>query len=248
MDFEDEVPQLVLDLQKKKEKALAECGICNGGGWLSETMMCQCLRKIMVEYRMLEANVPRNLSNKELKDYHAQKSVPFRRFKEFLEKIQTAREKGIGLYIYGPSGSGKSFLGVLALKHAIEQHLMTGFYIKTSHWIKALQDFEKNPHGEKVVEWGVMETDVLVLDDVGKYYKTSSGYTEAQVDRCIQKRVDDNKITIYTSEESMEDMGKRFGNHILSRLYEKMIEIMLPATGDFRKEVLSKKVERELLG
>ena len=94
--------------------------------------------------------------------------------RKYLEKMDEMLENGIGLFLYSDENStGKTSIAVLALKQALR--LRRTAYFEESGRLKAAliraEEFEENIP----IERRIRTVDLLVLDDVGKEYRTESG-------------------------------------------------------------------------
>lgn len=106
------------------------------------------------------------------------------------EMLDEARKRGHGLFLWGPNGTGKSYVAAALCKRArgqfrISAYSVSAFELKEA-WIKdvpASEDFD-----ETRIE-RVQKVQFLVIDDVGKEHRAkNSGFAENQLDALLRHR------------------------------------------------------------
>ena len=84
------------------------------------------------------------------------------------------------------------------------------------------------------IEERMMMVDVLILDDIGKEYRTSSGYAENVIETLVRARVQKVKTTIMTGNVHPKDMKKIYSEDFSALLKESVVPVNV--TGyDFRE-------------
>lgn len=80
------------------------------------------------------------------------------------------------------------------------------------------------PSVQRAVEADVMgryqRAGLLVLDDIGVEQVTSSGWAEDRMYQLISERHDQHRPTVFTSNLSLDDLGRRYGQRTLWRIAE----------------------------
>jgi DNA replication protein DnaC len=159
---------------------------------------------------------------------------------EFVKKYPTKR----GFLLMGPSGLGKTHLAVgtiseLTLNHGVRCMFKDFFYLLSE--LKQAYS-EGTPENEVILP--LIETDVLVIDELGK--GRSNEWELNILDQLISKRYNASRRTLITtnyvtkeiamaSGESDEILEVRVGDRIASRLFE-MCELIHLEGRDYRKE------------
>jgi DNA replication protein DnaC len=159
---------------------------------------------------------------------------------EFVKKYPTKN----GFLLMGPSGLGKTHLAVgtiseLTLKHGVKCLFKDFFYLLSD--LKQAYS-EGTPENDVILP--LIETDVLVIDELGK--GRSNEWELNILDQLISKRYNASKKTLITTNyvtfELAEEIGDkheilevRVGERIASRLHE-MCEFLYLQGRDYRKE------------
>jgi DNA replication protein DnaC len=144
--------------------------------------------------------------------------------KKYLDNINKAIEKGIGLYIYGPHGVGKTALAVIALKTAIKQY-RTGFFSRSSDIVEFARSGWRNEDKKNFWTYVVNNNDFFVIDDIGRLFNGINESERNHIDEIFMKRDDSNLCTIITSNHSLENNKDIYGEALYSSFKERLIEI-----------------------
>lgn len=238
-------------------KCILECESCNGAGnILSENEngysyvalcdFCGVIRRNVKLYNtagipskysqvlQVDANLRIKASDKAL-----QRALVYAK-EEFVKKYPTKD----GFLLMGASGRGKTHLAVgtiseLTLKHGVKCMFKDFFYL-----LSELKQAYSEGSPENDVILPLIETDVLVIDELGK--GRSNEWELNILDQLISKRYNASKKTLITTNyitydlvkdlgDSKEILEVRVGDRIASRLHE-MCEFLYLDGNDFRKE------------
>jgi DNA replication protein DnaC len=159
----------------------------------------------------------------------------FQRCRKYCQIPDQALENGYGMYIYGDSGTGKTHLTACMcneLMSKMHQCLFTNFF-EISKLIRST--WNGNADSENVVR-RLCEVDFLFLDDLGTEKVTSNGednWLQGQVFDIINKRYNNKKPTIFSSNYSMNELIADRGlmKKTVDRIGE-MSTAMIKLTGD----------------
>ena len=258
--------------------ALDNCTLCRGTGWKlvarpdgaagSVAVACDCGMQDRATRVMERARIPKRYEHCDFESYvtdltdgktwmaqHAQSLKQAKLLTQgFVRDYPGSSEKGL-LFI-GPSGVGKTHLGVAALKELIQRG-HAGLFCDYRELLKEIQA-SYNPASEstemKILE-PIRTVEILVLDDLGA--SKPSDWVRDIVGIVLNARYNENRTTIITTnyldnpategetarlpngklilptrEDSLE---QRIGSRMRSRLYEmcRTVEVSAP---DFRRE------------
>jgi DNA replication protein DnaC len=157
---------------------------------------------------------------------------------EYVVNLDHALRSGMGLYLFGKYGTGKTSVGVLILKEALAQgypgHFTSFMDLKDTYT-------QSYSGGEEDREWyrkKIRETQLLVIDDPGKQSADSQKgfeYSRTVLDDVLRHRMADDLPTIITSNLPLGEFGEGYGDRLRSLVTEKMLFHEMSGT-DFRPE------------
>lgn len=142
-----------------------------------------------------------------------------------------------GLYLYGPTGVGKTLLSCVVLNELIRLYQVEAHYAKISRDIIGKLRDTFNPqsdlYGEgRRIEQNLASFPALVIDDFGVQRETP--WVNSVLYDLIDTRYENNLLTILTSNEPMDSWKEISGGRVLSRLREMCLEIFIEAD-DYRR-------------
>lgn len=190
-------------------------------------------------YGKERANIPREYWYLKIENYQGDMDA-LNEIKEYLKYIDNYYKKNIGLFLFGPHGVGKTLLAVYILKEAIKKGYKSVRFTCLSDIISQFtaswfSDDEKKEFYNKM-----METQFLVIDDVGKEFKSSkNNLTESVFDKILRYR---DHPTIITSNKVSEHIETSYGESIGSLMSGKLISVSFKGT-DFRKKSMAKSLK-----
>ena len=174
---------------------------------------------------MNRANVPSRFWNVKLSEIP--EHLEYRdKVRKYLEKMDEMLENGIGLFLYSDENStGKTSIAVLALKQVLR--LRRTAYFEESGRLKAAliraEEFEENIP----IERRIRTVDLLVLDDVGKEYRTESGFAENTIESVLRDRSQSMRLTIMTSNLKPNKIEQVYSADLAALLRETMIPLRI---------------------
>jgi len=186
------------------------CSICQGTGWkylgaedARRVVACDCRKSRQTERLLKLAHIPRRYQHCEISNFEVL-SGPF----QFaMERARLAAESFVdrypaeeaGLLLLGPIGVGKTHLAVGILQDLIRHKLIPCLFCDYRELLKSIQD-SYNPTvdtTEMEILRPVMETEVLVLDELGSV--KPSEWVWDTVSLVLNTRYNENRTTIITT-------------------------------------------------
>lgn len=172
----------------------------------------------------------------------------FNRCKKYCQVSKEVLERGIGIYLFGNKGTGKSHLTACMANELMESYysvLYTNFS-EISKYIRGT--FNKSNETESDFIERLMSVDFLFIDDFGTEIVTKNGedlWLQEKVFEVINKRYNNNRPIIFTSNYSLRQLIEERGiaDKTIDRINE-MCEVMKLEGDSYRKRV---KAEREVL-
>jgi len=226
---------------------LAPCPDCGGTGWEflkgKGVKPCRCKTEARADILFGAARIPRRFEHCGFDNFEpACISVgrALMNTKKFVEEYPLV---DVGLLYLGRCGVGKTHLAVAALKELINKGI-GGLFYDFRDLLKEIQDSynPKTSTSELSILAPVFDAEILVLDELGASKPTA--WVQETITHIINKRYNDKKVTIFTSnyldmpigssyDESLTD---RVGARLRSRLHEMCR--LVPMEGDDYRETL----------
>lgn len=165
--------------------------------------------------------------------------VMYDRMKRYCDKWEEMKNRNIGLYLFGNTGSGKTFYAS-AIANYLRKELNEYVLIGSSSALvnEMFGDFGRN---RKLMEYKITHYPLMVIDDLGTENKTEN--MMASLEQIIDLRCNAKLPLIVTSNYSPKELytdGGLLGERIKSRLSDMCVPLLV-ATEDRRK---GKAVER----
>jgi DNA replication protein DnaC len=246
---------------KQASSGLSGCPECNGSGWIylvkdgaAGVQRCDCFRQARIDRLITNARIPSRYAHCELSSFEVREklttqSIEFAKLaaEAFVEEFPSATP--IGLLFMGPQGVGKTHLSVGIIKALMRRKAVPCMFRAFPELLKEIQ-MSYSPISESSelsLLAPVLETDVLVLDELGS--QTPSAWVKDTVSYILNYRYSENKVTIFTTNYLDADdpmstrkgvfysLRDRIGDQMRSRLYE-MCKTIVVKGQDFRQNVL----------
>jgi DNA replication protein DnaC len=148
------------------------------------------------------------------------------KIEKYLNAIPKAAKDGIGLYISGSHGVGKTALAIIILKAALKNYY-TAFFSRSTEVIEFVRSGWKNEDKKAYWTYVVNNCTFFVIDDLGRLFSQISDSERANIDEIFTKRDDSNLCTIITANHSLETNKDLLGDALYSNFKERLIEVKL---------------------
>jgi DNA replication protein DnaC len=219
-------------------------GAPEGGSGAAGALTLEAQREFFLRLRLQRAQIPRRFLNKSLKNFRATDvdEAPAGKWGRGVRQgVQPEGRRACrGLIMEGPVGCGKSHLAVAILREVIEKGY-SGLYYNSPDLlaeIRATYSNDEGPSEDTILE-EVAGVDLLVLDDLGA--EKVSGFVLDRFYLIINKRYENCKPIIVTTNLDQETLINRLGERIVSRLLEMCQEFKHFPEVDYRREKLKGK-------
>lgn len=137
-----------------------------------------------------------------------------KRCNTFCEKWEEVKNKGLGMYIYGDIGTGKSLLTACIGNYLLNKNVSVLFtnFLNIAKQIKL--SFYNNGMSESEFIERLTEVDLLIIDDLGTENFMKDGertWIQTKIYDVINLRWVKKKSTIFTSNESLVELVEKCG-------------------------------------
>lgn len=219
------------------------CPTCGGSRkyvWRDVEFACDCETQLQLHKLYLRAGIGDVMQRLTWDDYHSDVAA-LKTAYQYLGNHYHFVRNGIGVMFIGEFGAGKTMLACLVAKALIRlgyDVFFTTFQgmtqLFTSGW--------KSEDDKALFERRVVNSDVLVLDDIGKEYRTKTNMSESLFDHVLRQRVLNARPTFITANDDPEALRHGYGSAVISLISER--SIVRATTGlDYRPAARDRAIE-----
>lgn len=171
----------------------------------------------------------------------------FSRCKKYCEVAHKVLDKGIGIYLFGTKGTGKSRL-TACMANALMDNYYTVLYTNFSEISKYIRGtFNKRNETEYDFLERLTSIDFLFIDDFGTELVTKEDqdlWLQEKVFEVVNKRYNNNKPIIFTSNYSLRELYEKRGvaDKTIDRINE-MCEVMKLNGDSYRRKIKEQREE-----
>lgn len=228
-----------------ENKFCPTCSATKSYVWRGETYHCDCNSQRHLYKHYLNAGIGVLYQRLTWDDYQgdttAQKIAG-----EYLNQHQIFLNRGLGLLFLGPFGTGKTMLANLLLKDLVKLGYRC-FGTTFASMISMFTSGWKSSEEQQFFEQKIKNSQILLLDDVGKEFKTKTNLSESTFDDVLRARIQAGRPTFMTTNMTQSDMLEGYGSAVLSLLQEVSITHTF-AGHDFRQKARERSLIESLGG
>jgi DNA replication protein DnaC len=198
------------------------------------------------EDRVKNLRIPARYRDKDLSNYDKSKGdeTAYEAVEHWCSTINRNHSEGMGLYLYGHTGVGKTHLAQGAALQVIRNHNISGIFITADRYIEMVYDEMRNdgdlpePYSDPFLLKYMRRTfDILVLDGLGSERATTE-FARNAIISLIDNRYEERLITIVTSILPPAELSRTYGKRLLSIIQESCFLINVEGQ-DYRKVISS---------
>ena len=158
---------------------------------------------------------------------------------DYSENVLKMLERGTGIYLYGPTGVGKTYL-LAALANELMECMHTVLFTSIAEILKRIRStWQKDAkEDEEAIFAEIRTVEFLFLDDIGQENFGISGsdnWTREKTYELVNARYNSMRPTIFSSNMSLEELrAKGIGQPVAERIAE-MTTIRFELTGVNRR-------------
>lgn len=209
------------------------CGTTGTFRWKGQEHECDCRAQLNLHKHYLSAGVGVAYQRLSWDDYVGDPKVR-EQCEKYVENASQYVSRGVGMMLYGSFGSGKTLATNLLIKNLI--HLGYDCYATTfASMIELFTAGWRSPEEQRWFQRKVVQSDVLLLDDLGRELKRNTKLSESTFDDVLRTRVQTGKVTFVTTNLTPDEMDDGYGSAVLSLLQESSVVREIEGT-DFRPQ------------
>jgi DNA replication protein DnaC len=208
------------------DQTVGLCDKCDPKGFVQKGrayVPCSCYLEYIRIKKLLDSGIPRTYWDKNINDFKGDKKAKDL-IQDYLKKLDTNLLKGLGLYLWGTEGIGKTLLATYILQEAVKKNKGAKFCYYTD-MLNIFSASWKDEEAKQVIENDIMESDILLIDDLGKGLINKSNFGESSLDSVLRKRAGNLKSIIITSNLDRLDIKDKYGKGIVDLFKESLLEI-----------------------
>lgn len=205
---------------------------------------CNCYDQFVLQRYLLNSGVGKGFANLFWGDTTHVHDDTSKFILDYAKNIDEYVAHGLGLFLYGEHGTGKSLVASLLLKRLLERGV-DGYWVTLN---ELLSSYQETWRGDKETRaWfdrRMRNVRVLVVDDMGREYdgRTTAAST---VDTIFRTRVQNGLVTIVTTNLSEEKFIARYTKGIQSLVTEACVHH--EAKGEDFRKAQRERAQREVL-
>jgi len=210
-------------LAKIRKSTVEACDLCNDGYLPSEIPgelnPCKCMRVFLYLIELVKSKIPMEYWYLTLDEL--QVNEEYRAFVKFyLERLDKALDRAMGVIFFGANGIGKTSL-MCEIGKEVVAHGRRAQYFTVQQYIDAAK-------GESPILREYNDTDMILLDEMDKVYiKKGSSYVGKVLEDFLRRSRSSGKTIVACTNYDMEAFSRTFGDSTVSMLkrHSKFLEV-----------------------
>lgn len=194
-----------------------------------------------VDERLKNARIPARYKDKSFSNYDVEvgDSDAFKGVTAWSKRAGEHVSNGMGLFLFGPTGTGKTHLAQAALVKAVTDNKLSGIFITADRYLDMFYEETRN-NGElsegysdpNLLMYMRRTFDILVLDALGSERMTTD-FARSALAALIDNRYEEQKTIIITSVLTPNTISSRYGTRLASIILDSTFVIETAGT-DYR--------------
>lgn len=237
----------------RKEPGLAKgyeewCPTCDKRGtyvWLGTEVECDCEKQVAMFKWYSASGIGSTYQRLSWSDYEGPETI-LKGIEKYTDHIAEFYRQGMGLYLSGDIGTGKTMLSNLVMKWLVHQGY-TCFATTFSQMIEMYTAGWTDRDEKAWFQRKFLNSQFLLLDDIGKERETKIALNETTFDAVLRQRVSNGRPTLITTNLDGKEIKEGYGSAILSLIHEQSLEKVVTGT-DFRPKANERRVNEVLKG
>lgn len=161
---------------------------------------------------------------------------------QYCRMWRKALKNGYGIMLIGDNGTGKTMFLSFVLTQMIKREASVYYTTLPQLDVDIKRGFRDREVESRLVE--MFDSDFVVIDEVGKEYKSKEAYIKTRFELAVKTRYDNGDPTLFGSNFSMSELSDEYGSSVAS-MWRGRTKMATLAYGDQRK-LTTKKMERDM--
>ena len=200
-----------------------DCEKCNDTGLTSNGDMCECLKKLFIKNLLNETGIDLekypDLKNINLDKYENKEEIQI-----IIKNLLNIKKTNYNTILFtGATGTGKTYISKCFAKTLCENEILTRYY-SSSEINKKFCEAHFNINNLNAILSDVYDAEALIIDDFGAEAKYKHITIEYFLD-LLNERQSKNKLTLITTNLTLNDIKDIYTERFLSRLLDKEISL-----------------------
>lgn len=233
-------------LGRSYEKYCPTCSKTGSYVWRGRIIQCDCEYQLQLHKWYLSSGIGLTYQRLDFDDYTGPTSA-LDGITKYLDRREQFLNRGVGMYLVGSYGTGKTMLANLVLKELVKDGLTcwsTTFAQTVEMFTAGWSDKTEKEYFQRKF----IQSRVLLLDDVGRELRgTKLALAETTFDAILRQRVQAGRTTFITTNMTPADLEQGYGSAILSLIREKSLEQVFSGN-DFRVEANDREISEVIKG
>lgn len=157
---------------------------------------------------------------------------------QYLKNLDDNLDRGEGLLMWGPNGSGKTSCAVL-IGLEVRRRGAIVFFVTAERLRASVLEKEMFDNDQTIME-RARAVDFLIIDDLGKEHPGETGFSERLFENLLRERSARKQTTVITTNLSVEKLRKTYVRSMLEVIRESLYPLC------FEGENLREAVEADL--
>lgn len=206
------------------------CPECHDKGYINSER-CACFKKLLTRYAVEKLNKEANMPDCDFDhfslSYYEGKfdSNGFDCYKKMSENLEICKNyakdfslNSSSLFLFGKTGVGKTHMS-LSIAKEVSAHGFTVAYGSLLNYLRIIEKehFGRAENAESDTLQVLINTDLLILDDLGSEFQTS--FYESVLYNILNSRINLGLPTIISSNLTSAELQKKYNDRVISRLF-----------------------------
>jgi DNA replication protein DnaC len=195
------------------------CPTCQKKGtyrWRGEEHQCDCAHQLQLHKWYTFSGIANRYQTLDWHDWKGDEAW-FQNIRFYVDNPYV--DRGIGVILYGPNGTGKTMIANFILKELVKKGIRC--YATTfSDMIEAFTAGWRDDESKRWFERKFKRTRVLLLDDLGREQRGRAGLPQTTFENLLRARVQAGRPTLITTNMEPDEIGTGYGAAVLSMLRE----------------------------